>query len=69
MLENFLAYLKQGISETIDCSCEKRLLLSLSRRLALVAVNEDVFVLLLDGLVEVSLAVELSVGRHADDSG
>lgn len=46
--------------------CECNLLLSLGRRGALVAVNEDVFVLLLDGLVEVGLAVELSVGRHDD---
>lgn len=31
-----------------------------------VAVDEDILVLLLDGLVEVGLAVELSVGRHVD---
>lgn len=59
-----MAYLKIDISKMTNCSYEKRLLLSLSRRLALVAVDEDVSVLLLDGLVEVSLAVELSVGRH-----
>ena len=45
------------------------LLLGLRGGLSLVAVNEDVFVLLLDGLVEVGLAVELSVGRHDDWNG
>jgi hypothetical protein len=39
-------------------------LLSLSGRLSLVAVDEDVFALLLDGLVELRLAVELDVLGH-----
>jgi hypothetical protein len=47
-------------------SSRQHLLLSLGGRRALVAVNEDVFVLLLDGLVELGLAVELGVGRHID---
>jgi len=40
------------------------LLLGLRGGLSLVAVNEDVFALLLDGLVEIGLAVELNVFRH-----
>jgi hypothetical protein len=65
VLENFFAYLVSGVSKDerpdSDMWCS---LLGLLRRRSLVAVDEDVFALLLDGLVELRLAVELNVGRR-----
>ena len=43
-----------------------RLLFGLRRHLALVSVDEDVFVLDLEGVLEVLLALECGVCRHRD---
>jgi hypothetical protein len=65
VLENFSAYLTRVSASMKDQVLEcHHSLLSLSGRLSLVAVDEDVFALLLDGLIKLRLAVKLGVLSH-----